>query len=509
MTTANADTQATWAYHDATKHTFASVRSGHHVMDRTNQPRPWKLYANDLRTIELNRNIVSSGVSTLDAISGRMSAAPHPLTVEDVGAVLLLSAGVTKTLAIQGGQMRFRAAACTGALYHIELYLVTAAIEELEAGVYHYGVHDNALRLLREGDFRQYLANATANHTAASRAEAFIVYTTTYWRNAWKYASRAYRHAFWDGGTIIANTLATAGARSLEPVVLSGFVDQEVNRLIGVEPAHESAVAMIALGNREGPQPPSPMIAELSREEIPLSRSEIEFPLILEMHDASCLDEEGIQNWIGSRQPIPTRHWGTPVDLPPPAISTMGVEETIIKRGSTRRFEGSSVSREAFATILESGLGQTPLDVTPPGSGTLVDTFIIVNAVDDLAPGIYFYDRMGRVLQKHEERETRLAMSHLALDQSLGGDAAFNIYFLADLNLLLSQLGNRGYRAAQLDASIAAGRAYLATYSLGLGATGLTFYDDEVLAYLGERAEGLSVMFLLAIGNPARGSRKW
>lgn len=509
MMPANGDTQATWAYHDATKHTFASVRSGHHVMDMTNQPRPWKLYANDLRAIELNRSIISSGVSALDAIRGRVSPSRHPLTVEDLGAILLLSAGVTKTLAIQGGQMRFRAAACTGALYHIELYLVTAAMEGLEAGVYHYGVHDNSLRLLREGDFRQSLANATANNMAASRAEAFIVYTTTYWRNSWKYASRAYRHAFWDAGTIIANTLATAGVRSLEPIVLSGFVDEKVNRLIGVEPAHESAVAMIALGKGEGPQPLSPMIVELSTEEVVLSRHEIEFPLIVEMHDASCLDEEEIQNWLGSRQPSPARNLGTPVDLPPSAISTMGVEETIIKRGSTRRFNGSPVSREAFVAILESGLGQTPLDATPPGSGILAETFIIVNAVDDLAPGIYFYDRTGRVLHKLEEKETRLAMSHLALDQSLGGDAAFNIYFLANLNVLLPQLGNRGYRAAQLDASIAAGRAYLATYSLGLGATGLTFYDDEVLAYLGENAEGLSVMFLLAIGNRARGSHKW
>ncbi len=98
-------------------------------------------------------------------------------------------------------------------------------------------------------------------------------------------------------------------------------------------------------------------------------------------------------------------------------------------------------------------------------------------------------------------------MSHLALGQSLGGDSAFNIYFLAGLNALLPHLGNRAYRAAQLAASIAAGRAYLAAYSLELGATGLTFYDDEVVTYLGDDAQSLSVMFLLAVGNPSRRSR--
>ena len=38
-----------------------------------------------------------------------------------------------------------------------------------------------------------------------------------------------------------------------------------------------------------------------------------------------------------------------------------------------------------------------------------------------------------------------------------------------------SRIGNR---AAQLDASIRAGRLYRSAYSMGLGAAGLTFFDD-------------------------------
>ncbi|MCH7656264.1 MAG: hypothetical protein IIC95_09845, partial [Chloroflexi bacterium] len=50
---ANGETGATWAYHDATKHSFASVRTGAHMMDFTNQPRPWKLYEADLPAVGL------------------------------------------------------------------------------------------------------------------------------------------------------------------------------------------------------------------------------------------------------------------------------------------------------------------------------------------------------------------------------------------------------------------------------------------------------------------------
>ena len=503
----NWETQATWAYHDSTKHTFLSVRSGDHVMDLTNQPRPWKLYADDLPIVELSRSIVTSSVTALDAIGRGTSEPRSSLTLDDLGAALLLSAGITKTLAIPGGEMQFRAAACTGALYHIELYLVTAAVEGLAAGVYHYGVHDNSLRLLREGDLRRSVVDATAGNSAANSAEAMIVYTTTYWRNAWKYGSRAYRHAFWDAGTVVAHTLAIASARDLAPSVLTGFVDDDVNRLIGVTSDHEAAVAIVTLGIDQEPQPSLPTIAQLSIEEMPLSRAEIVFPAIAEMHHASSLSGEEMRNWLSPFRPTHRRWPGTLIDLPLSLASTKGIEETIMKRGSSRRFDGSTVTKEAFATILASALKRVPLDETAIAEAALSEVFVIVNAVDGLESGAYVYDRAESGLHQLKSGETRDVMSHLALGQSLGGDSAFNIYFLADLNALLPHLGNRAYRAAQLAASIAAGRAYLAAYSLELGATGLTFYDDEVVTYLGDDAQSLSVMFLLAVGNPSRRSR--
>jgi nitroreductase len=69
---------------------------------------------------------------------------------------------------------------------------------------------------------------------------------------------------------------------------------------------------------------------------------------------------------------------------------------------------------------------------------------------------------------------------------------------------VIGRLGERGYRAAQLRASLAAGRMYLAAYAAGLAATGLTFFDDEVVDFFSPQAAGNSVMFLLAIGHRAR-----
>ena len=91
---------------------------------------------------------------------------------------------------------------------------------------------------------------------------------------------------------------------------------------------------------------------------------------------------------------------------------------------------------------------------------------------------------------------------HLGLGQDLPAEAAVNVYWLVDLEGVLARQGARGYRSAQLAAAVAGGRTYLAAYALDLGATGLTFFDDDVTTFFSPRAAGRSVMFLMAIGRP-------
>ena len=50
---------------------------------------------------------------------------------------------------------------------------------------------------------------------------------------------------------------------------------------------------------------------------------------------------------------------------------------------------------------------------------------------------------------------------------------------------------------------IAGGRVDLAATALGLGATGLTFFDDEVTRAFEPAADGREVVYLAAVGHPA------
>ena len=109
-----------------------------------------------------------------------------------------------------------------------------------------------------------------------------------------------------------------------------------------------------------------------------------------------------------------------------------------------------------------------------------------------------------RALELLKEGDFRRDAGHLGLGQEIPADCSVNIYFLADLNRALARFGNRGYRAAQLEAAIMGGKIYLAAYAQRLGASGLTFFDDDVTEFFSPDAAGKSVMFLIAVGKSAK-----
>src|SRR6476646_5909315 len=265
VTVKNCDLQATWKYHDGTKHSYRSIRTSPHYLDWANRPLPFKIYPK-IEPFSLPRDLPQTGVSVLSAISGRVPSLGVESVpgVEDLARLLYFSAGITKQRAYSGGEIYFRAAACTGALYEIELYVVSGDLPGLEAGVYHFNPADVSLRLLRKGDFRGNLAQATAMEPAVAHAPATIICTGTYWRNAWKYQARTYRHFGWDNGTILANLLALTAALNLPAAVICGFVDKSINDLLELDPRREVAFSLIPIGYQVSAPPPSGAITLLN-----------------------------------------------------------------------------------------------------------------------------------------------------------------------------------------------------------------------------------------------------
>jgi SagB-type dehydrogenase family enzyme len=497
MSSSNRDTGQAWTYHNATKHSEWSVRSSPHYLDWANQPIPLKIYTT-LDPISLPRDAVQSGISAISAISAANIEAEGERipSLSDLARILYFSAGITKKKSYSGGEIYFRAASCTGALYEFELYVVCTDLSGLSAGVYHFGPGDLTLRLLRAGDYRSVLARATADEENVVHAPVTIVCAGTYWRNAWKYRARTYRHFGWDNGTILANLLAMTAAMRMPAKVVLGFVDDPVNRLLDLDTEHEVAFSVVSLGRIQSEPPDaSPEMPRLSLPTVPLSQSEVDYPELRAIHSASSfVSPEEVSEWRTRAKSSAEFKSAKPISTPRELTDT--IEQVILRRGSTRRFSRDSISLNQLRLIL----GASTQGVWS-GFALLNDLYVIANAVDGLASGAYVYHPSDATLECLKEGDFRSEARFLGLGQDLPGDAAADVFFLADLNSILERFGNRGYRAVQLEAGILGGKMYLAAYAQRLGATGLTFFDDDVIQFFSPHAKDKSAIFLVALGK--------
>ncbi len=508
----NRNLEATWTYHNNTKHSYHSVRASTHYLDWSNQPLPFKIYRT-LPPIPLPRETGPSGMAALSAICEALVLPAGEAAIPDLktlAQILYFSAGITKKKTYPGGEIYFRAASCTGALYEVELYVVCGDLPHLEAGVYHFGPADFGLRKLRSGDYREVLVRASAGEPGVAHAPATVVCTCTYWRNAWKYQARTYRHFGWDNGTMLANTLAICSALRFPARLVCGFLDSEVNRLLDINPRREVAFSLVPVGQVSARPPECGQeIVPLQLETVPLSRAEVEYPAMQEMHRASSpRSEEEVASWRGwtpmAQSPMPVGQC-VPLlpsrddELPPETI-----EQVIHRRGSTRKFAREPMTLAQLSTLLDRSTRGISADFLQPFGEQLNQLYLIVNAVEGLNPGAYVFHRREGMLECLKEGDFRHEAAYLGLEQELPGEASVAIFYMVDLPPILERFGNRGYRAAQLEAGILGGKVYLAAYAQGLGATGLTFYDDDVTQFFSPHAEGKSAIFLMAVGKNAK-----
>jgi SagB-type dehydrogenase family enzyme len=452
--------EAVREYHEATKHSPWGPSRSPYGLEWANKPDLFKRYPN-------------------------LEPVPLPDEPPGIGRLLRIGAGVHP----RRRDPHFRTFMSAGALHPVEVYLAT------ERGLWHFHPGEAALRQLRGEDPRSALARAAAAPELEA-ADAVLALTGILWRTAWKYGARGWRHLFWDAGTMLANLLGLAEESGLEPRLFIAFVDREVEEILGVEAPREAAIALLELGHGE-PAAASDHLSPIRHESPPLSPREHRFPEAESAQGASSLASDAeVRSW---REAARTPGGSTATEGPvqpdgPHAEAPADLEATILRRGSARNFTRDPIARRDLGAALAWAAEPVPGDLPPVSSA-----FVIAHAVDGLDPAAYRFsppDRFDLLRGDVSRRRT----AHLCLDQLHGGNAAATVFFTADLDRVLGTLGGRGYRAAQLDAGIRSGRTSLAAYARGLGATGLTFYDDEVRDFLSTEEEP---MMCVAVGIDA------
>jgi SagB-type dehydrogenase family enzyme len=507
MKSRNTETDIALDFHEATKHSEISIRRSGHYLDWENKPSQFKVYE-QLEKTPLPRGFPWSEAEALSAISGTRVTAQKSMGLPELAAILFFSAGITRKLTIGGEPHYMRAASATGALYPVELYVVSGKLPQLDAGVYHFDPLEFGLTRIRSGDYRRELA--VASNDLVEDAPVTIVFSSLAWRNSWKYQARSYRHWYWDGGVIVANLLAVASGMDLPAGIVTGFVDHCVDRLLGLEERKEASILLVHVGKDEyaSGNITSSKVGNVQPKTRPLSGQEMDYPEIWHLHEASSLRTSAeVGSWRSKRlaKHEPVKPSGKLIPIDKSSSNSRKLSAVILRRGSTRNFARSTVSFQQLSDILRVSNAHLPVDYSE--GEPLLDTFFIANMVDSLPSGAYLYHPEQMSIEQLKFVESRRASMYLSLEQPLFGDASIVFFLMADLDTFLSSLGNRGYRVAQLEGGIIAGRIYLSSYALGLGASGSTFYDDAVTEFFSPGAKRKSPIIEVAVGVPGYKAR--
>jgi SagB-type dehydrogenase family enzyme len=425
------------------------------------------------------------------AVSERATGSREPPALTDVAELSHYAAGVTSKNAAAG--LLLRAAASSGALYPVDLYVAARDVRGLEPGIYYYEPHRHAL--VRVAGAFESIAGALAEPDAARTAPFVFVAGVTFDRTVAKYNVRSYRYVALDTGHVIANLVLVASALGYACRLETSFDDERLGRALSLDPEKEAAL-LVAVCDRARAHPNdegtivSPVVEQALLPERP---DELELTRLSHRLTSVRLAKGAPRRAPITPSPRSTAHG---VALPPVEPVAKDLFETIATRRSFREFSETPIRLPDLAGVVRDAAHT----FSPLRGSHLVELYVLAARVEGLEPGAYRFDRERAVLEPRARGDRSSAIQSAALSQEvLGRAAAVFAWTLADRAGTID--GARDYRVAHIEAGLAGEVAYLSATARGLGLCGVgAYYDSEVDALLQEGTSRPRTLYLQGIG---------
>lgn len=200
-----------------------------------------------------------------ELLATRRSAAQFSGTAIDLGTlayILLAAYGVTGRLrpsppAPGSDQpatrsVGLRATPSAGGLHSNDVFVLVEAVQGVEPGLYYF--HPD-LRCLQSVDPRlrvSDLAQTTGYAERVRSAAAVVLLAGAFSRNQWKYWERGYRMVLLDCGHLAQSLTVAATEADVVAHPIGGFVDDQVNAMLGLDGIDDAVLHLLLLGTRKG-----------------------------------------------------------------------------------------------------------------------------------------------------------------------------------------------------------------------------------------------------------------
>ncbi|WP_456456251.1 nitroreductase family protein [Nitratifractor sp.] len=393
------------AYHEATKHSWLSVRQRSGGLDWSTQPSVYKNYPADLPRVSL-------------------------LEADPLKRFLYRVAGITAKKSYPGVEYYLRTNPSAGALYPNEVYFQARGVEGFADGIYHLEVASSSAVLLKPIDESEGLEAALED--SRRRRGLLLFVSGIYWRSSWKYRDRAFRYVLLDAGHLLGS--AEAAALLWEKAYTIRYrIDREgLNRFFGFGRKE----GILSAFDMSTPEEAEVRLPDGSLEQVDPTGSFEPDERIETVYRASGILQGCKEMRESSSLPFDKEAWA----------------EAIFRRRSIRQFSRRSISKEEFLQIFRWARAPVPSDCDEA-----LELYCVLNRVEGMEPGLW---RDGNYLKRGD---FSAEAGYLCLEQDLGKESAVTIFMVssgknyAPLYQKAGLIGHRLYLAAEVQGIGASG----------------------------------------------------
>ncbi|HNT53871.1 MAG TPA: SagB/ThcOx family dehydrogenase [Anaerolineaceae bacterium] len=205
------------------------------------------------------------------------------------------------------------------------------------------------------------------------------------------------------------------------------------------------------------------------------------------------------------------------IPLPDQAGLTMpGIDlrRAIEERVSIRQYAPEPLTLEELTYLLWTTQGVkavTPRPVTlrtVPSAGArhAFETFLLINRVEGIEPGLYRYLAIEHALLPITTADGIAAqLTEACLKQPMINTSAVTFFWVAAVERMFWRYSERGYRYLHLDAGHICQNLYLAAWEINCGTCAIAAFDDDLLnTALGVDGETMLTVYLATVGRKGK-----
>ena len=192
-------------------------------------------------------------------------------------------------------------------------------------------------------------------------------------------------------------------------------------------------------------------------------------------------------------------------------VPQMDLRTAVEGRRTLRKYAETGLTLEETAYLLWVSQGvkrvssrpATARTVPSAGARHAFETYLLVNRVEGLTPGLYRYAAIEHgLLALPAEADIAERVTHACLDQPQVKQSAATFIWVAVVERMYWRYVERGYRYLHLDAGHVCQNLALGAEQVGCGICPIAAFDDELLNQaLGLDGEDMFVVYLASLGK--------